>query len=267
MTVKYSIPSRRVMSPNIWNSCPIEELTDHARSTGGFIFDDFLNSPAYKYYTVITGSTANETNNTFDSSSPHTVLMITDDDDEDFIGMGTGPLYKFAASTTTNPCGNRCWFEARYKLPSVSSVDGCANVGSFIGLGTVPVAVTHIANGGALSTTSVNFVGFHQIDSVINMVFSKASGTATTIVAAEATAVDDTFYKLGFYFDGLQYMKVYADNVLMHTEDIKTLLATGTTTFPIALMGMIAMLETDTTAVKHLALDWWAFGWEGDRTS
>lgn len=261
--VSYAISGRRVQSPNLWGNCPFEALLDPQCNKGGIFFDDFRINPTYRYtYAVVSGSGAS-TANTFHATEPHTSYLLTGGTAEDSVVIGTAPLYNFANSTTTtSPSGKRCWFEGRIALSHITDQS------MFLGLGTSPVACAQLTDDTGVLLATGNFVGFHianTASSTINAVYLKDSATGATIVAAQ-TAVATTFYRLGFSFDGVRYLKVYVDDVLMHTEDVNALLATGTTTWPIVNLGMSALYKEGAGAAKSLGIDWWAFAWEGDET-
>lgn len=134
-------------------------------------------------------------------------LFTTDTTDNDQIAIGgkTG-LFQIARGNN-KPLG----FEARIKTTSVANTIS----GMFCGLGEANVVATDVPLVDAGTLADTNFIGFHRLEGdgdALDIVY-KADGQTQQSFTDAKTIAADTYYKVGFYFDGVETIKFYFDGV------------------------------------------------------
>lgn len=106
--------------------------------------------------------------------------------------------------------GKPCWFEARLKINETIQSD------MFVGLIVTDTSIV-------VSAPS-DGVWFRKDDGDTNFDFVTSASSTATATTAVGTAVDDTYVKLGFFYDGAGSVFGYINGVLVatHTANIPT---------------------------------------------
>lgn len=246
-------------SPAIWGNCPkLDYILDPSKGT--YFFDDFTNTGPFTTNTVagaVGGTVGNwgyflsNTATITNAALQGGVLTFTPTSSD-----LTAALYSTASPYKFNTGLGKFWWEARVKISSIATATG----GVFIGLmeSTLPTINIPLTTGDALADK--NLVGFwHEASAGAASISTtyKADGvTAVTVAAAAATAVADTFVKLGMYFDGSVFY-FYKDGAQLAASVANSVItSTAGTAFPndICLGNMIGVngMTTPLTA----AIDW-----------
>lgn len=120
------------------------------------------------------------------------LLITTDNADNDNVFLNkVGESFLMAA-------GKKAWFEARLKVSDATQTDW------IVGLqitDTTPLAVT-------------DGIFFRKDDGDTDIDFVVVKNSAATTETAIATNVDATYVRLGFYYDGKDKIRYYADGVM-----------------------------------------------------
>lgn len=130
------------------------------------------------------------------------VLVVTNDDadnDADFF-QKKGESFKFVA-------GKKLWFKARFKVSDATQSD------FVIGLqitDTTPLAVS-------------DGVFFQKDDGDANLDFYVEKNSTATTASAIATVSDDTFFTVAFYYNGVDGIEYYVDDVKLGTAVVTNL--------------------------------------------
>lgn len=125
------------------------------------------------------------------------VLLITNDaadDDADFF-QKVGESFKFTS-------GKQLWFVARFKVSDATQSD------FVMGLqitDTTPLAVT-------------DGVYFRKDDGDANLDFVVIKDSTATTATAATTISNDTYVKVGFYYDGVSSIEYFVDDVKLGTS-------------------------------------------------
>lgn len=120
------------------------------------------------------------------------LLLITNDnadDDSDFFNK-VGESFLFVA-------GKKLWFEARFKVSDATQSD------VVIGLQITDTTPLDVSDG----------VFFLKADGAATASFLVEKDNTATTTATVATLVDDTFIRLGFFFDGKSKISIFVDGV------------------------------------------------------
>jgi hypothetical protein len=132
------------------------------------------------------------------------IFLITNgasDDDANFLQWSSSTLattadaWKFIA-------GKKLWFEARFKVSDATQSD------FIMGLqitDTTPLAVS-------------DGVYFRKDDGDANLDFVVTKDSTATTQTAFSTAADDTYMRLGFYYNGVDAIEVFKDGVKLATS-------------------------------------------------
>lgn len=128
-------------------------------------------------------------------------LVLTNDDaDNDAISMQLDKeSFKFAAN-------KKCFFEVRFKISDATQSDILFGL---VITDTTPLAFT-------------DGVAFRKDDGDADIDFASLKDSAGTTATAATTIANDTFVKLGFVFDGLNF-KLFKDGALLQTLDAATI--------------------------------------------
>lgn len=118
------------------------------------------------------------------------VSFFCDGDDNDECYKYSTKCFKFAK-------GKPMWFEARFRVDEANTDD--ANV--IVGLSSAWGADMLLDDGGG---PAANYSGitFSKADGGTKIVLETSVSTTQTTTAAFATWADDTFFRVGFYFNG-----------------------------------------------------------------
>ena len=137
------------------------------------------------------------------------------------------------ASNVAFVAGNQVWFSTRIKASLVSGTKAF-----YVGLRNGSAVTNGLWFAKAASSTSVNLV-------------STVASVATTLVTGVATAVDDTFLELGYYFDGVDLL-VYSDNVLVARVSAPVI-GTNIPSVNLGTVMQITPTATDTLTVDYIS--------------
>jgi hypothetical protein len=152
-------------------------------------------------------------------------------------------------------------FECRIKISSIAVDIGNFFIGLVGAAGVAPAATSvPITTSDALATT-VSALGFGRLaaitDGAVALHYERASGTATS-KAAVATAVADTYIKLGFKWDGnAKTLTPWVDGVPVPSKMISASVS-GATPWPNDFMApVMAVMQKDADTAQKLTVDWW----------
>ncbi len=129
--------------------------------------------------------------------------------------------------------GNQVWFSTRIKASAVSGTKAF-----YVGLRNGSAVTNGLWFAKAASSTSVNLV-------------STVASVSTTLATGVATAVDDTFLELGYYFDGLDLL-VYSDNVVVARVSAPVI-GTNIPSVNLGTVMQITPTATDTLTVDYIS--------------
>lgn len=156
---------------------------------------------------------------------------------------GLGLITPGAASTATAAyktasnvafvAGNQVWFSTRIKASAVSSTKSF-----YVGLRNGSAVTNGLWFAKAASSTSVNLV-------------STVASVATTLVTGVATAVDDTYLTLGYYFDGVDLL-VYNNNTVVARVSAPVI-GTNIPSVALGTVMQITPTATDTLTVDYIS--------------
>jgi len=241
-------------SPNIWGSCPEDEILKNPML--GFVFTRQFASNAdalvmtdviekmYSYWGATSGGSA-----TVPVGRDSKIALITGAASGDFIfaclGNGVHGPIEFAA-------GRKIWLEARIGMPSV------ADINAYVGLaGPSAIAVGGMLDSAAASlVASEAHVGFTvRNGATIQVVHAVSDATndyvvdsdVGTITAAANIEDDADFVNVGFYWDGTT-VHFYVDNT-----EVTTVLSSATG-FPAATTELTPVIgvQNSTAAAKTM---------------
>lgn len=137
------------------------------------------------------------------------------------------------ASNVAFVAGNQVWFSTRIKASAVSGTKAF-----YVGLRNGSAVTNGLWFAKAASSTSVNLV-------------STVASSSTTLVTGVATAVDDTFLELGFYFDGVD-IYVYNNNVVVARVEAPVI-GTNIPSVNLGTVMQITPTATDTLTVDYIS--------------
>ena len=148
-------------------------------------------------------------------------------------GTTTASAAYKTASNVAFVAGNQVWFSTRIKASLVSGTKAF-----YVGLRNGSAVTNGLWFAKAASSTSVNLV-------------STVASVATTLVTGVATAVDDTFLELGYYFDGVDLL-VYSDNVVV-ARVTAPVIGTNIPSVNLGPVMQITPTATDTLTVDYIS--------------
>jgi hypothetical protein len=200
---------------------PSPFTTSGSRSTGVAEYaNDFTNSVAE--YTVV------GTSSTFALTDGNGGIAV--------LTPGAAATASAAYKTATNVAfvaGNQVWFTSRFKASAVSGTKSF-----FVGLRNGSASTNGLWFAKAASSTSVNLV-------------ATVASVATTLVTGVATAADDTYLELGYYFDGVDLL-VYNNNTLVARVSAPVI-GTNIPSVTIGPVMHITPTATDTLTVDYIS--------------
>jgi len=171
-------------------------------------FDDFDNFEADQWVITTTEAGAGDATEAISNADGGVLLVTNDaaDNDADFFqysgddASGVVETWKFVA-------GKKLWFKARLKVSDATQSD------FVIGLqitDTTPLAVT-------------DGVYFRKDDGDANLDFVVIKDSTATTQTAFSTAADDTWMVLGFYYNGVDKISVFKDDVAVASSVLTNL--------------------------------------------
>jgi hypothetical protein len=220
-------------SPSIWADCPVAEIADNP-GKGFHIFEDFRGG-------VIGGSTLvygqrhglvcfTEADAVADcalQSDEKGVLMLDQDGtDDDVTSLTTGENLSGLVKITTGD-QTKMWFEARFKVSTVTDTD----LAVFVGLTEEGQAANGKPLGAVGAIGDIDHIGFNiKEDDGDSLDFVHTlAGQVDGGEAAIHTVVVDTYIKVGLYFDpDDDSVHVYIDGV----EDKSAAVLASASNFP-----------------------------------
>lgn len=137
------------------------------------------------------------------------------------------------ASNVAFVAGNQVWFSTRIKASAVTGTKAF-----YVGLRNGSAVTNGLWFAKAASSTSVNLV-------------STVASVATTLVTGVATAADDTYLTLGYYFDGVDLL-VYSDNVVVARVSAPVI-GTNIPSVALGTVMQITPTATDTLTVDYIS--------------
>jgi hypothetical protein len=156
---------------------------------------------------------------------------------------GLGLITPGAASTATAAyktasnvafvAGNQVWFSTRIKASAVTGTKAF-----YVGLRNGSAVTNGLWFAKAASSTSINLV-------------STVASTATTLVTGVATAADDTYLTLGYYFDGVDLL-VYNNNTVVARVSAPVI-GTNIPSVALGTVMQITPTATDTLTVDYIS--------------
>lgn len=265
-TVRYTGSSPRLLSPLLWNDCPIAELL-HYEADGFFHMDDFNNQGAIST-TAATGKYASFadaacTITQMSTEKGGVLQLLTSATDNDDVTVTTGGNvgHMCAVSETAgNQYNLPLWFECRFKVQHIANTEKSI----FLGLSAPALASASGIFSDADALSSQNYVGFLQsaaAGATIDAIWRAAGQATVTNLAAVNTMVADTYVKLGFHYNpnasASKRLTWYKNNVEQSTYGTNTQLTAAT--FPAAAaLTLTAALKSAAANARVLQLDWWA---------
>lgn len=258
-------------SPEIWANCPVIAMQKDP-GKGIHFFEDFLANTVDlaaagqfgAFQVVETGDGVACTLDTAAHTGEHGVakLVPTGSSQYDEAWFVSEILCRLKMNNQ-----RKVWFETRIKLPDITD-----DMSLLAGLGDATLlGGSSVIQASATPTTieSRDFVGFvaftngtliHDIDAIYHEVGDAAVTQVKDAAFAVASWVNDTYVKLGLYFDGLQYLYYYINGAevgKLDIDDFATVTANELTP-----LGIIVGCVAGDTSAPHLDVDWIRFACE-----
>jgi len=171
-------------------------------------FDDFDNFEADQWTISTTEGGAGDATEAV-ASADNGILVITNDaadNDLDFLqwsgddAAATVETYKFIA-------GKKLWFKSRFKVSAATQSD------VVIGLIITDTPLLDVTDG----------VFFQKDDGDANLDFHVEKDNTATSATAVSTLSDDTYVTVGFYYNGVDAVQYFVDDVHMGTSVVTNL--------------------------------------------
>jgi len=244
----------RDMSPNIWHDCNQEKIRFRG---GGVYFEEDFDKPGYTAGITTTAAWGQwkafgSTGATHLPATPvwgGIATLGSDGDDEGAVIQGVGLPFQISRSH------NKLWFEARVKFDTIADT----KYDAFIGLGdqmTISATVPITAAAGTMADE--NWVGFHRLGTDGDYVDCryKADGVTAVDVATDAQVlVADTWVKLGFVYNPLDYvLTFYGNGIELGTKTIPS--AAGTDFPNDVLLSPLAAVLNAAAVTSVFSIDW-----------
>lgn len=258
-------------SPIIWANCPVVAMLKDP-GKGIHFFEDFIDNVTElaaagqfgKFQVVETGDGVACTLDAAAHTGEHgvAVLVPTGSSQYDEAWIVSEILCRLKMNNQ-----RKVWFETRIKLPDITD-----DMTVLAGLGDATMlAGSSVIQASATPTTveSRDFVGFvaftdgtkiHDIDAIYHEVGDSAVTQVKDAAFAQASWVNDTYVKVGLYFDGGQYLYYYINGVevgKLDIDDFATVTANELTP-----LGIIVGCVAGDASAPHLDVDWIRFACE-----
>lgn len=219
----------RAASPSdtIWANCPVLDWIKNP-GKGIYLWEDFVGN-----FTANAVENVGPTGFLVVGTNPDSAVVTDEESVINISGSGAGDDEAYLVSNLLcneaikMNSGRRVWFECRCKMDDTS-----ADVTFICGLGeSALLAAEALVDEGA-SRNNINdydFIGFHTDNDGTNQGAMETcyhqdgdSGVITAVQAAvrtfgSGTTYDDTYMKLGFYFDGKKTVTFYLDGAALST--------------------------------------------------
>ena len=215
-------------SPVIWADCPVITF-ERDPSRGVHMLDDFKNSIVGKetasgtdftsgigyidgdinWYAYATSSKLADVAIQSDEDG---VLMLDQDGTDDDVSVITSGGNITGAFTITDAQTKKFWYEARFKVSTITNTD----LGVFVGLTEEGQAASAKPMGAASAIGDIDHIGFHVFEADgdgLDFVYT-LSGQADGVTADVHTLVVDTYVRVGLKFEPSDNkMHVYVNGV------------------------------------------------------
>ena len=181
----------------MWADYPLQNTMDP--SLYHILFDDFLEFTEAAIWTTTEDAGKTGTDALMDVvGGVYTNFCDGDDNDESYC-ISTAETFLIAT-------GKKIWFEARLRVDEAATDD--ANV--MVGLSDSAGADMILDNGGG-PAASYDGVVFTKVDGGTKWQFETSNAGTQETTAEVAAYADDTFVRLGFYYDGVTGITPYVD--------------------------------------------------------
>jgi hypothetical protein len=246
--------------------CPLEAI-NAGRIRGWHLWDDFITFPD-----LDAATTASQTFGWTSYGDTGGTCSLLADEVGGVLELNADTADESVAITTGGNTGgflildasHRVWFEARFKVMSISNTTS----GWFVGVTQETMAATDavIGTGGAFA--NVDYVGFSCPEAdgnVCEPVFDKTGGTDVIMEADAKTLVNNTFIKAGFLWDPTgrpaRFLEIFFDGVKETQEDYDTVgskanTISDTTNFPGDQEMAVTVFGEAAATSRALELDW-----------
>jgi hypothetical protein len=220
---------------------------------GWGVFDDFLTFGATaNQYTLLNADGGAIVPVATEVGGVLRLTVHSDDEDETGIsyGLATSVLGKIDAGA------GACAFETRIRISSVLT----GTVALAVGMGEEAIMAANMMADATGIMVDKDFVGFQTLaasGSLLKAVHNTASGGGTTNLGTAGTMVADTWFKVGWYFNGIDKTTYYYNGVAMFT------VLESATNFPDGEELTFALYAKSMTGAGfNVDCDWWAFAQE-----
>jgi len=240
-----------ILSPTegFWSNCPTIEVNPEVSAYE--LFDDFMYSDIGDVTSkwmkdAVNGTVANGSAASYRLGG--VVVLSSNSTKNDYVNLkawdsdNAGGPFKI-----TSGSGKKLWFEAAVYLSSVA--DEVMYVGLMDGLTTKPFDDD---TGDGIAVDGIYFRTLVASPTAVDFATTRNS-TEAVVKAAIQTVAATTWYRFGFYFDGVSTVIAYVNGL----QESGTAVTVTATTFPydVGLTPYIGIL-TGAGADKKLAVDW-----------
>lgn len=167
--------------------------------------------------------------------------LVTDADDNDEVTAQLGAKGTEGTVWITTNSGSKVWFQCR----AAGTWSNCSS-GMFVGLAAVAAGANFLTDD-TMVVGDVNYIGFNIIEASSNYwqaAWKNSGQTAGSQTNVALNTTVNTYHDFGIYFDGVNSIHLYADNVLKHTITNANL---ATVPNDLALQPTIAIKTSDNT--------------------
>ena len=227
----------RGLSPALWSSCPLGQLSVGMIDEGFGFLDDFLTFNDESPWVVSVENNGGGTATAVLADAKGGVLTLDSDATTQHSGIQIQLGGATGAASFVPNASSKVYFEARVKIADI----GSTTLQAFVGLSEVD---TTVIDSGA--NTSANHVGFEMIDSTVIDLKSEKAGDRSAS-GSVGTLADGTYVKLGFLIDGLTKITPYVNGEA----------GTAVTTYiPIVAMTPSLVIQSGGTTDPIMSVDW-----------
>ena len=249
----------RAPSPIIWADCPIITIRRDP-SVGKYFFDDFHDGGSIPQANSESGSkwygytTSTSLADIAIQSDADGVLMLDQDGTDDDVAVITTGDNVTGMYTITDGQAGRFWFEARFKVSTITNTD----LGVFVGLTEEGQAASAKPMGAVSAIGDIDHIGFHVFEADgdgLDFVFTK-SGQTDGVTADIATLAVDTYVRVGLKYEPSDNkVHVYLNGV----ENVSAAVLASASNFPSAEKLALTVAISSGAAGENsdnLKLDW-----------
>lgn len=195
-TLNLTAPTVKVGSGSgMWADYPIDNPADPSLYFG--MFDDFTEFTEADTWTTTEDSNKSGTDGVMDEVGGVYANFCDGDDNDESYCISEGEVFKFTT-------GKKMWFEAKLRVDEANTDD--ANV--MVGVSDSAEADMILDNGGG-PAASYDGAVFFKVDGGTKWQFETSNAGDQVTNATLGTYADDTFARVGFYFDGATTITPY----------------------------------------------------------